>query len=141
MRTTNEVAYAGWGMAEWTTALLEGLAGLRDADSQMREMSVSPRWTATPVKDVRVVTRYAASDACFAYRMECDQATHTLSLTYTGSGKTGRFSVLLPEGWKAKSLTVDGQRVPFELVPVEASRYVNFDGSIAGLKKAVIACE
>lgn len=146
-RTTNEVDYGGWNMGNWIDALVEGLAGLRDAECQMSEMSVSPRWAATPVREVRAIARYAASDACFAYRMQIDPAAATITLTFTGSGKGADFSVLLPEGWTPKSLTLaDGEgkeahAAEFKATSMDASRYVVFQAAVAGVGKAVIQCE
>jgi hypothetical protein len=140
-RTINEVTYGGWSMAPWIEALMQGLVGLADKDCLMRELSVSPRWAATPVRVVRTTARYAASDACFAYRMQIDPAASTITLTYTGSGKTAYFSVLLPEGWKPKSVTIDGRPTEFTLAQADASRYVAFQASLAGVGEAVLACD
>jgi hypothetical protein len=140
-RTTNEVPYAGWGMAEWTSALVEGLAGLQDASSLMNDMRIAPRWAATPVKEVRATVRYAASQGCFAYQMRIDPAGATIALTYTGSGKTAHFALLLPADWKPKTLTVDGRVQPFTVTQEAASRYATFQAPIAGVSRAVLTCE
>ncbi len=140
-RTTNEVPYAGWGMAEWLTALVEGLAGLQDTSSLMNDMRIAPRWAATPVKQVRATVRYAASQGCFAYRMQIDPAAATIALTYTGSGRTGQFALLLPNGWQPKSLTVDGRTLPFAVTQEDASRYAAFQTPLACVRQAVLHCE
>jgi hypothetical protein len=140
-RTTNEVNYAGWGMAQWIDALVEGLAGLRDRDSQMQTMLVSPCWAAVPIDNVTATTRYAASNACFAYHMQIDRAAKSITLTYTGSGKNADFHILLPEGWTPKSATVDGKPVEYKASEQEASRYVEFHAAIAGVGKALVLCE
>jgi hypothetical protein len=139
-RTTNEVPYAGWGMAQWVEALIEGLAGLRDADCRMKAMTVSPCWAAAAVRDVRAVSRYAASDACFAYRMEIDPAASTITLTYTGSGEKGAFRVLLPAGWTAQSVQQNGKPVSFAVAQIDASRFVEFETPVAGVSTATIVC-
>ena len=139
-RTTNEVPYAGWGMAQWVEAFMEGLAGLRETDCRMQAMVVSPCWAATPIRDVRVVSRYAASEACFAYRMQIDPAKTTIALTYTGSGKSGSFRILLPEGWTPQSVTQNGQASPFATAQCDASRFVEFQAPVAGVSTATIVC-
>lgn len=141
MRTTNEVPYAGWGMAEWARALVEGLAGIRDVDCQMNAVNVSPRWAATPVAHVRATARYAVSGGCFGYDMRIDRDAGTVTITYTGSGKTADFAVLLPKGWTPKSLTLQGRDAMFALEEMDASRYVEFTSPIGGVGKAVITCE
>jgi hypothetical protein len=97
-RTINEVNYAGWGMAQWLQALVEGLAGIRDQEGQMRGVDLAPRWAATPVRSVRAVSRYAASNAYFAYRMARDEKA--IRIEYTGSAAPASVRVLLPEGWR-----------------------------------------
>lgn len=139
-RTTNEVPYAGWGMAEWVEALLGGLAGLEDAGSRMDQVRVAPRWAATPVTKVRASAAYAASAATFAYEMEIDPKGLAVRLAYTGSGKEASFRVLLPEGWTPKRLVVGARSVPFQVEMVDASRYVVFQGPIAGVGHAVVEC-
>lgn len=139
-RTTNEVPYAGWGMAQWLNALIEGLAGLHDQDAQMQQMAVSPRWAATPIQEARAAARYAASDACFAYRIKIDPNAYTVTLVYTGSGKKADFHVLLPQAWTAKTVAIQAKAVPFQETTVDASRYVDFAAPVAGVSTAVITC-
>jgi hypothetical protein len=104
-RTINEVNYAGWGMAQWVDALVEGLAGVADGEGQMRAVELRPRWGATEVKEARVTVRYAASDAYFAYRMT--RADSRISIEYTGSDKPASMRVLLPRGWSGKGLAIE----------------------------------
>lgn len=139
-RTTNEVSYGGWYMAPWIDALMDGLAGVNDADYLMQKISVSPRWAATNVEKVCVTNCYAASGACFSYLMQIDKANSTLALSYTGSGNTADFSVLLPEGWTPKSLTIEGQPIDFHLTQIDTSCYVVFQSSVTGVNKAVLTC-
>ena len=104
-RTLNEVNYAGWGMAQWVDAMMEGLAGIRDGEGQMRAVDLRPRWGATAVKQVRVSARYAASNAYFAYRLT--RAEARIEVEYTGSDKPSSMRVLLPAGWRGKGLAVE----------------------------------
>jgi hypothetical protein len=104
-RTVNEVNYAGWGMAQWVDALVEGLAGIRDVDGQMRNVDLRPRWAATKVNDVRAIARYAASNAYFAYRMR--SSADRIAIEYTGSAKPGAIRVLLPDGWQPKGVATE----------------------------------
>jgi len=94
-RTTNEVPYAGWGLAEWVAALVEGLAGVEDADCLFRRVALSPRWAAAGVAEARVTVRYAASEGYFAYRFRHDAEGEILRIEYAGSGAAADCSVLL----------------------------------------------
>ena len=121
-RTTNEVDYAGWGMAQWVQALLEGLGGIRDEASVLREVEASPRWAATPVRRARVTFRYAASDGYFSYVWT--RGPRGLDVAYSGSGDRARLRLLLPTGSKPRAVSLDDKPVPFEVEQVADSAYV-----------------
>ncbi|MDD3927995.1 MAG: hypothetical protein PHT33_15230, partial [bacterium] len=139
-RTTNEVAYAGWGMAEWVNALMEGLSGIRDIDCLLQEVEVSPRWVAAGVADAYVVFRYAASRAYFAYRMQTDAGSKVVQLACSGSGQRVNFRVLLPEGWLPQFADGNGQPLDYHLDRVDRSNYVTFSTVIEGLLDIRIEC-
>ncbi|MFW5798269.1 MAG: hypothetical protein ACOCXX_01315 [Planctomycetota bacterium] len=126
-RTRNEVNYAGWGMAQWTEALVAGLAGMVDNTSQWRTVSLSPRWSAAEVDTVRATARYAASTGYVAYRLTIDREETTLELELTGSGESAQVALLLPAGWSTRSVTVDGADVEHELRHEDNSAYACFE--------------
>jgi len=129
-RTTNEVNYAGWGMGQWVQALTEGLGGIRDESSVMRQVEVSPRWAATPLRRARVTFRYAASSGYFSY--EWKRNPQGITIDYAGSGEIAHFRVLLPGGEVAKSVMVDGKPAASTIESVGESRYLLFQVPAAG---------
>ncbi|HEY3839662.1 MAG TPA: hypothetical protein VGL72_23990 [Bryobacteraceae bacterium] len=135
-RTTNEVNYAGWGMAQWVQALEEGLAGIRDESSIMRRVEVSPRWAATPLRHARATYRYAASDGYFTY--DWNRTPTGLRIDYSGSGDTAEFRILLPANVSPKILTLDGKRQDFHLEEVGPSRYLLFSSPAARGVAAIV---
>ena len=137
MRTTNEVNYTGWGMAEWVNALVEGLAGIADESALYRQAAIRPRWAAAGVESASVTTRYAISKGYVSY--EYEQEEDTLRLTYTGSGQEARFHVLLPEGFEARQVRRGDAVLPFEIERVDESRYVKFEAPIQGVRTITIA--
>ena len=139
-RTTNEVPYATWGMAEWLNAAGEGLAGIHDSDYLLRAVACSPRWTAAGVRDVKVTVRYAASKAYFAYDLYIDESAHAIRLTYTGSGKEVNIRILLPEGWVPKDVTSGDSCIEFNAEEVDVSRYACFSLPIQGCRGVTIDC-
>lgn len=139
-RTTNEVPYTGWGMAQWLQALIEGLAGLSDESGQMRRMCVAPRWAVTGERDVRAVVRYAASEAYLAYHLQIDDAARTMVLRYTGSGERAELHVLLPDGWSPRAVTLNGAPVKYETEQVAASLYVNLSAPVVGVGEVRVSC-
>lgn len=138
-RTTNEVNYAGWGMAQWLEALVEGLAGVRDTGARMQSLAVSPRWAAAGVREARVTVRPAYHDDYFAYRLR--DAGQALELEFTGSGRTARFAVLLPSGRRPKSLLVNRASTAFQTSREDQSLYLVFEAPLEGLGEARIELE
>lgn len=124
-RTTNEVRYAGWGLAQWVDALVEGLAGIRDNSSRMREVEISPRWAAAGVAAARATSRYAASDGYFSYQWRVEP--RSLHVDYSGSGTKLRFRLLLPRGFAPRAVMVDGTDVKFNREDVGDSVYIRFE--------------
>jgi len=139
-RTTNEVPYTGWGMAQWLSALLEGLAGLKDTSEQMRTMKVAPRWAVTSEREIYAVVRYAFGNHYFAYRMIIDYVEKIIRLEYSGSGQYVQFHLLLPEDWQPQSALLNGKTLKFYKQKIEESLYIDFSGDITGLGKVEIIC-
>lgn len=140
-RTTNEVNYAGWGMGEWVHALFEGLAGVRDVSGQMREVEVSPRWVLTESGDVRCTMRYAASSACFAYRMRIDRDAGQVGVVFSGTGERVRWRVHVPGAWRPAAVTCDGDAASWTAESVEDGSYVLVESAVAGVHVLEIDCE
>jgi hypothetical protein len=140
-RTPNEVPYAGWGMAQWVEAFVEGLAGIEDVSGRLRHVRVSPRWAIANANNVKATARYGANGCYFMYRTQTAKQNPMITLTFTGSGETADFRVLLPAGWKAKTVQLNGKAIEFKQVHVDRSRFATFTAPIAGASKAVIVCE
>ena len=124
-RTTNEVRYAGWGMAQWIGALVEGLAGIRDTGSMMRAVEISPRWAATGISRARATSRYAASNGYFSYMWTA--GPRALNIDYSGSSDHLSFRILLPRGFNPRTVTVDGAALKFEREVTGGSVYLRID--------------
>jgi hypothetical protein len=140
-RTTNEVGYAGWGMAPWLGALLEGLAGVDgEAAASLREIVLRPRWDAAGVRGAFVAVRYAASNAYFAYRYESDAEGRTISLRLTGSGDRADVRIPLPKGWRPESVRCDGEPVPFTVSGSGDARVVEWRTDFPRPRLALVQC-
>ncbi len=137
-RTTNEVSYAGWGMAEWIHALMGGLAGINDETVQLRTVTVSPRWSAAGAPNVYAAARYAASAAYFAYRLTFNAEQTECRFHWTGSGEQAFFRVLCPERREVQSVRVNNADCDYELQKEGESRYVCWPATIANQGSAVI---
>ena len=124
-RTTNEVNYAGWGMAQWTAPSSKGWPACAIFPLP-GAVQVSPRWAAAGVKQAHVSVAYPVTGACFCYSLQSDDATRRITLEFTGSGEQAVFHVLLPEGWQGASVQVDGTDCSFQAAIEDQSRYVDF---------------
>lgn len=134
-RTTNEVNYTGWGMAQWIEALFEGLAGIVDDECSLKKVTVSPRWVAASVRNVYVCLRYGCSRDYFAYRMKIDYTKKKMQILCTGSGEKFVFKVLMPENWQPKRLTINGEICQFKTEIQDTSRYIVFPLENCGISR------
>lgn len=132
-RTPNEVPYAGWGMAQWVEALLEGLAGIRPRSDRMRHLLVAPCWAAAEIDTVRVTSAHPASGAYFAYRMRRVPETKALEIDYCGSGRTAEFRVPWPAGPAPERVEHNGRPIEWRMESLENARYVLCSTEIDGL--------
>ncbi|HEX5690527.1 MAG TPA: hypothetical protein VFX76_11025, partial [Roseiflexaceae bacterium] len=117
----------GWGASAMFGALIEGAAGVEDRGALYQDVALSPRWSyAEGVTSARVVARYAASNAYFAYRWRRER--NRLLLDWSGSGEHVRVRLLLPADVKqVAQVTLDGTPQPIEIGDVYGSRYVDLD--------------
>ena len=138
-RTTNEVRYAGWGLAQWNAALFEGLAGISDRSACLRAVRAAPRWAAAGLANARVSFSYAASNTSFSYTYAADSAARRLVLDFTGSGDSVAFHLLLPAGWQPHTLLLNGVSHPFTLSLEDQSAYLDFTAPISGVSHVEIS--
>jgi hypothetical protein len=114
----------GWGAAACTYALVEGLAGVKDAGIAFEKVTFAPRWEAAGVNEVEATVKYEASGGYVSYKYRKNE--NTLNILVTGNGKTFNTELLLPENGQVKSVTVNGAQQPFTLRKVEQSVYCCF---------------
>jgi hypothetical protein len=117
-----------WAAGAIVYALLEGVAGVVDADVAYRTATVAPRWAAARTNEARVVAHYPASNGYVAFEYRHDPVRREIALTVTGSGERAQCHVLLPAGVAAATAVVDGAGAPvaFTTARVEASAYADF---------------
>jgi hypothetical protein len=121
------LAHDGWGASAMLEALIEGAGGVEDTESRFEEVELSPRWTAVDkISDLRLTTRYAASDGYVAYHWKRNETG--ITIFYTGSGSEWEFRVLMPSKQPPSSVTVNGEAVEFEIDKSRGSRSVAFEG-------------
>jgi hypothetical protein len=111
-----------WGAAAVVYALVEGLAGVKDLGVGMNRVMLAPRWEAAGVKQATACIQYAASGGYLAYNYQF--AESAINLEFTGTGASARLQLLLPENFVAEKFFADHGEIPFEIIPIEKSRYL-----------------
>lgn len=116
----------GWGAAAVISALVEGLAGIRDESALFREVTVAPRFVAAGIDQAYVCARYGPSGAYVAIEYRHSPEQRTVVLRISGTAEKFHFKVLLPaEAQDARAIAPSGTTA--KLVAVEESRYLCCD--------------
>jgi hypothetical protein len=114
-----------WSCASLLTALVEGLAGVKDLETAFAgRVEVSPRWAATKCDQAEVCVHYPASEGYVAYTIEWHRAENRLLFDLTGSFQTARVRLLLPQQTTVASVTCAGHAWPTQVTQIEASNYL-----------------
>jgi len=125
---TKGESYGGpdnWAAANGMSALIEGLAGVKNAGLAYDSVIVSPRWSTAGVDSVSVVACLEASGAYAAYHYKMDKKKNTIQLNFTSSGNTSVIQMLIPDEYSSVSgVSLNGKTIPYQLKTVGKSVYV-----------------
>lgn len=115
----------GWGASAIISAIIEGLAGVRDESCLFERIKLSPRWASIKEEQANVSVVYGASETFLNY--EYAHRGSIISMSVEGN-KTREisFHILLPEGKKAKKVVCAGKTPQFTNLKIEKSSYVDF---------------
>jgi len=128
-----------WAAANGMSALIEGLAGLKNTGLAFEKAKLSPRWTSTGVDSVNVTANLAASNSYVSYQYKNNQKENEITLLVTGSGKEINAHVLLPENIEVvRSVSVNNEPVHFAISKIEGSDYVDFNLSLTQIQDVLI---
>lgn len=118
-----------WSAALVMAALVEGLAGVKDAPQTQAfsQPVVSPRWVESKSDSVAVTIKYPASNGYVSYQFKHRQVQKQIQIEATGSGQSIQYHVLMPQNTQAKSVTVNGKTKVFIASKIENSVYVDFE--------------
>ena len=129
------MATDGWGSSAMLFAFVEGLAGVVDEGRLFRRVRLAPRWPAAGVDEASVTIAYGASDAGVAYNYSLDE--DEIRLQVTGSADVALHS-MLPDDRYATALRLEGEALPFEMVRVGDTNYVDASFELAGRSNLTI---
>ena len=92
----------------------------------MRNVVVSPRWSAAGLTSAYVSARYPASDGYLAYAWR--QHPRSIDIDLTGAFERARIRILLPQNAPgAVEALVNGAPAPHTIETLRASRYIVID--------------
>jgi len=117
-----------WGAAAVMYALVEGLAGIKDAGVAFDKTLLAPRWAAAHVNEVNATIKYEASGGYLSYSYKYDTERQELDLKFTGTADETKTEILLPTALQVTSVTMDGEKVNYTMKQVGESADVCLDG-------------
>jgi hypothetical protein len=131
-----------WAASTAMSAMIEGLAGIKNAKSSEAYSSaiISPKWITTKADKVFVTARFAASKAYVSYKYFNDTGKKQINLLLTGSGKNIKLHLLLPDAAsEAITISKDGKAISFQnMMTPEGAKYVDSDIVLTGTSSIVI---
>jgi len=132
-----------WAAATAMDAMVEGLAGVKDAakTGAYSHPVIALRWVTTASDTVAVTIRYAASRGYVSYQYVHNKQQRTIIITATTGGKKIFFHMLLPANTKAQTVRSNNKNIQFQQSTIEQSNYVNFDMDVRGAKTFEIKYE
>ncbi len=113
-----------WGSSAMVYALMEGLAGVVDADSLFRKVRLAPRWEAAGVNAAHVRAAYGASGDFFEYSYEHDRRARTIRCLLQSPAEV-TLHLLLPAGARTLRVRANDRTVRHRISTVEESRYAD----------------
>ena len=116
-----------WGAAAVVYALVEGLAGVKDAGVAFDKALLSPRWSAAGVNEVNTTIKYEASGGYVSYDYKFDPEKQVLEMQFTGTADETKTEILLPSTLQVTSVTMDGEEANYTIKQVGESAYVCLD--------------
>jgi hypothetical protein len=115
-----------WGQAAVMSALIEGLAGVKDSGQLFRSVIISPRWLSADQNQADVNVTYGPSSKSVKYDYRYESAASRITMSISGSPDNYQFRILLPKGKKSARATVDNRQVRSAIEQVNNSNYVTF---------------
>ncbi|MEI8114010.1 MAG: hypothetical protein WCI54_10285 [Bacteroidia bacterium] len=128
-----------WAAADGMSALIEGLAGVKNTSLAYENVRLSPRWTSAGVDSVNVTANLAASNGYVSYQYKNNPEKKIISMLITGSGNEVSMHVLLPENVKTvQSVSANNSPLEFATSRMENSQYADFKLPLTSIQTVII---
>ncbi len=124
-----------WGAAAVMSALLEGLAGVKDEGVAFHKARLAPRWRAAEVNAATVTVKYPASGGYASYIYQFDEEQKELKLDFTSTAANIDVQLLLEPNWNVKAVWLNDQPASFAVKMVEEEKYLWVRGDQVGAQQ------
>ncbi len=104
----------GWNAGTFLSAIIEGLAGIKNEGLAFSEATVSPKWLFASERDVVATAKLPASGGYVSYRYQ-NPSEDSLLLEITSSGEKVKVEIPLPKNKNPRSLTLNGDKTDYQL--------------------------
>ncbi len=119
-----------WSAGALTSALLEGLAGVKDTDRNMQALCLSPRWAAAGVDHVNATIKYEEGGGYVSYIFKKNEKV--IQINIAASSDKREFQIMLPHKAEPKDVSINSESVSYNIKQIENSRYVVFKSTGPG---------
>jgi hypothetical protein len=116
-----------WSAAAVAYAMVEGLAGVKDAGVAFNHAVIAPRWLVAGVDEASATIKYEASGGYVSYTYRFDRDEDELDLAFTGTQDIAGVRFWIPQEMEAAEILGDGKPVGYRMQTVENSRYACFE--------------
>ena len=125
-----------WAAATAMAAIIEGLAGVKDAPKTeaFNNPIIAPRWVTTASDTVSAIIRYATSEGYVSYKYIHNKQQDIIYVNATTGGEKMFFHVLLPSNANVQTVINNNKNIVFKQSTVEQSNYVDFETDAHGAK-------
>ena len=113
-----------WGQAAIASAIVEGLAGVVDNSAVLGNITLSPRWAATGVKETEVKVKYGPSNEMVYYSYK--KNVNSIQLKISSDAKEMALRILLPKGITNAKAGIDGKEAKIKIENIRDSYYAVF---------------
>ncbi len=126
-----------WGAAAVVYALVEGLAGVKDAGVAFDKAILAPRWEAAGVDKVSATIKYEASGGYLSYSYQ-KPSDNKVEILFTGTADITKVELLLPGGKTVSNVFLNSKEVPYETRKTENSTYLVLDAEGRDVKNLTV---
>ena len=123
-----------WAASNAMAALVEGLAGVKNAGLAFDKVNLAPRWITAGIDSVNVTIHFPASNGYVTYQYKQNSLKKEINFRVTGSGNTIQNHILLPGDCQGvRSVLADGLPVDYTVSKIENSLYADFSLSLPSI--------